>query len=263
MGSVLDLAELGRVQLELLQLRLDHAQRELGRVDGHLASQVHQQVRQRARVVLVAVRDDDAAKLLLVLEHVGVVGQHQVDAGLLVVGEHQARVHEHHVVAVLECGHVLTNAVEASQRDDPQRRLLFRHCQVFPFDRFVSQISFRQHRAVGHFANNYCSVPAHIFSDAGVDSKTQAPSVHNVTIQSFHTRRAGSPGWDSPLASCVVPLVGPSPRGGAWADAARRFRPCRPRGGGDGAHPRASRPCARSPCAPRPREPPACRGGRG
>ena len=70
-------------------------------------------------MVLVAVGDDDAAELLLVLQNIGVVGKHQVDTGLGVVGEHETGVDEHHVVAALEDRHVLADAVKAA---DPTLR---------------------------------------------------------------------------------------------------------------------------------------------
>ena len=104
------------------ELALDHAEGELAREDRHLVREVHEQVRQRSGVVLVAVRDDDAAELLLVLEHVGVIGKHEVDAGLVVIGKHEASIDEHHVVAALEGSHVLADAVKAAERDDLQGR---------------------------------------------------------------------------------------------------------------------------------------------
>ena len=75
----------------------------------------------RARVVLMAVRDDDAAQLVGVLEHVGVVGQDEVDARMVVVGKHEAGVVEDHVALALEDGHVLADGVKAAERDDLQR----------------------------------------------------------------------------------------------------------------------------------------------
>ncbi len=104
------------------KLALDHAEGELAREDRHLVREVHEQVRQRSGVVLVAVRDDDAAELLLVLQNIGVVGKHEVDAGLVVIGKHEASIDEHHVVSALEGGHVLADAVQTTQRDDPQGR---------------------------------------------------------------------------------------------------------------------------------------------
>ena len=121
-AAVLDLAELGRADAELGEFALDEAERQLAREDGDLAVEVLKQVREGAGVVLMAVRDDDAAELVLVLEHVGVVGEHQVDTGLGVIGEHEAGVDQDHVVPALEDGHVLADAVESTQGDDAQRR---------------------------------------------------------------------------------------------------------------------------------------------
>ena len=73
-------------------------------------------------MVLVAVGDDDAAELLLVLQDISVVGKHQVDTGLGIVGEHKTGVDEHHVVAAFEDRHVLADAVKASERNDLQGR---------------------------------------------------------------------------------------------------------------------------------------------
>ena len=142
-GAILDLAELGLADVVLLQLAGNHAQGELGGVDGHLAGEVHEQVRQGARVVLVAVGDDDAAELVLVLQHVGVVGKDEVDAGLVVLGEHQAGVYQDHVVAVLEGRHVLADAVESAERDDLQCRVFLGHSYGIPFVCAVQSICTR------------------------------------------------------------------------------------------------------------------------
>ena len=121
-AAALDLTELGRANAELGELTLDKTERQLAREDGHLVVEVLQQVRKRTGVVLVAMGDDDAAELLLVLQDIGVVGKHQVDTGLGVVGEHEAGVDEHHVVAALEDRHVLADAVKAAERNDLQGR---------------------------------------------------------------------------------------------------------------------------------------------
>ena len=122
MAAALDLAELGRTNAELGELALDKTERQLAREDGHLVVEVLQQVRKRTGVVLVTVGDDDAAELLLVLQDIGLVGKHQVDTGLGIVGEHEAGVDEHHVVAALEDRHILADAVKAAERDDLQGR---------------------------------------------------------------------------------------------------------------------------------------------
>ena len=115
-AAALDLAELGCTDAELGKLALDKTECQLAREDGHLVVEVLQQVRKRTGVVLVAVGDDDAAELLLVLQDIRVVGKHQVDTGLGVVGEHEAGVDEHHVVAALEDRHILADAVKAAER---------------------------------------------------------------------------------------------------------------------------------------------------
>jgi len=71
--------------------------------------------------------------LVLVLQDVGIVGKDEVDSGLVVIGKHEARIHEHHVVSVLEGGHVLTNTIKATQGDDLQSVVLLRHCDMNPF----------------------------------------------------------------------------------------------------------------------------------
>ncbi len=121
-AAALDLAELRCTDAELGKLALNETERQLAREDGHLIVEVLQQVRKRTGVVLVAVGDDDAAKLLLVLKDIGVVGKHQVDTGLGVVGEHETGIDEHHVVAALEDRHVLADAVKAAERNDLQGR---------------------------------------------------------------------------------------------------------------------------------------------
>ena len=112
----------------LLELALDEPERHLRAVNRHLLVEVLVKVRQAAGMVLVAVRDDDAAQLVGMLEHIGVIGQDEVDAGMVVVGEHDAGIVEHHVVSALEHRHVLADGVEAAERDDLElsTRLLLR-----------------------------------------------------------------------------------------------------------------------------------------
>ena len=121
-GAISDLAELRALDVVLGELALDHAKRELAREDGHLAREVHEEIRERARVVLVAVGNHDAAKLLLVLENIGVVRKDEVDSRLIIIGTHEASVDEDHVIAALERRHVLSDAIKAAKRDDLERR---------------------------------------------------------------------------------------------------------------------------------------------
>ena len=128
----LDLDELRVLDLMLGELALDEAEGHLRAVDGHVAIEVLHEVREGSRVVLVAVRDDDAAQLVGVLQHVGVVGQDEVDARMVVIGEHEARVVQDHVALALEHGHVLADGIEPAERDDLERgvRVLLRRAEV-------------------------------------------------------------------------------------------------------------------------------------
>ena len=91
-----DLAQLGRAQQAVLvELRVDQPEREPRRpdlVDPHLA----QQVRQRADVVLVPVREHDGAHLAPV--EVAEVGQDEVDAEVLVAREGEPGVDDEDLV---------------------------------------------------------------------------------------------------------------------------------------------------------------------
>ena len=131
--AVLDLAKLGALDVVLGELALDDAKGELTGVDGHLVREVLQQVRKGARVVLVAVGDDNAAQLVLVLQDIGVVGQDEVDARMVVVGKHEAGIDHDHVVSVLEHGHVLADPVKTTKRDDLEGGFFLWHCWGNPF----------------------------------------------------------------------------------------------------------------------------------
>jgi hypothetical protein len=77
------------------------------------------QVRQRADVVLVAVRQDDGADRAGAVTEVGEVGQDEIDAEVLVPRERQAGVDDDDVPPALVDGHVLADLAEAPERDDP------------------------------------------------------------------------------------------------------------------------------------------------
>ena len=121
MGTIVDLTELGCTDAELGEFALHKAQGELAGENGDLIVEVLQQIRQRTGVVLMAMGDDDAAKLILVLEDIGVVGKDEVDARLRIVGKHQACVDKNHIGTALENGHVLADAVKTSQGNNPER----------------------------------------------------------------------------------------------------------------------------------------------
>ena len=68
-------------------------------------------VGQGADVILMPVRNEDAAQLLRVVDEVGYVGDYEIHAVHIVLGEAQTAVHDDHVPAVFQHGHVLPDLV--------------------------------------------------------------------------------------------------------------------------------------------------------
>ncbi len=113
------LAQLHRAQQAVLvELRLDEPERELRRPDL-LHARLAQNVRQRADVILMAVREQDRPHGALEIGQVREVGQDQIDAEVLVAREREARVDDDDLAVGLEDGHVLADLAEAAKRDDP------------------------------------------------------------------------------------------------------------------------------------------------
>ena len=111
--------ELGLVQEPvLLQLELHQARGHAGGVDGGVDAP--QQVGDGADVVLMAVGEEDAPDLVLVLDEIGEVGDDHVDAVHVVVGEAHTHIHHDDVAAVLVDGEVFADLVETAQGDDLQ-----------------------------------------------------------------------------------------------------------------------------------------------
>ena len=113
-----DLAEVGFAhEAVLVELRFHEAERQAGSVDdGHM--DLAHQVRQRPDMVLVSVRQHDAADHLLALPQVREVGQDEVDAQVLVARKREAGVDDHDRSLRLVGGHVLPDLAETTERDD-------------------------------------------------------------------------------------------------------------------------------------------------
>ena len=102
----------------LVELRLDQAERQPRAPDLGHADLAHQ-VRQRADVILVAVREDDGPQRARRVAQVAEVGQHEVDAHHLVAREAETRVDQDALAVLLDHGHVLADLAETAERDDP------------------------------------------------------------------------------------------------------------------------------------------------
>ena len=107
-------------QLLLAQLDLQQPLRQRGRVDRR-AQPLLDEVRQRADVVLVAVREDHAAHLLQPVDDVAAVGDDDVDAMHLARREHEAGVDDQQILARFEDEHILADLAQAAQGNYPEQ----------------------------------------------------------------------------------------------------------------------------------------------
>ena len=107
----------GAQQAVLVELRLDEAEREAGRPDLVHLDLAHQE-RERADVILVRMREDDRADMLVA--EVAEVRQDHVHAQMLVAREGHAGVDDDRVVAGLVDRHVLSHLAEPAERDHAQ-----------------------------------------------------------------------------------------------------------------------------------------------
>ena len=62
-------------------------------------------------MVFMTMGNQDSAQLVLVFQNIRIVGKHEVNARLLVIGKHKAGIDKNHIITVLKDGHVFTNAV--------------------------------------------------------------------------------------------------------------------------------------------------------
>ena len=115
------LHELGVLeQPVLVELRPQQREREATGVDGDLADRPDQE-RDGADVVLVAVGEDQRLEGVAALHDVGEVRQDDVHAHLVVLGEGDPAVDEHHAAVVLDDVHVLADLPGAPEGDHADR----------------------------------------------------------------------------------------------------------------------------------------------
>ena len=108
-----------RVEPVLGQLALHQGQGQL-RADQGDVRPLPEQVGDRADVVLVRVREDHRLHLVEPAVEVAEVGQDQVHAGLVRIGEQDAAVDDEQAAAVLEDGHVPADLAKPAEGDDAQ-----------------------------------------------------------------------------------------------------------------------------------------------
>jgi hypothetical protein len=115
-----DDVERGRLeQLVLAQLALHQPLGQAAGVDRR-AGNLGQDVGQRPGMVLVAVSQDDRADLVPVLLEVADVGDDEIDAEHVGVGEGEATVDHEDVSGGLDGGDVLAHLAHPAERDDAQ-----------------------------------------------------------------------------------------------------------------------------------------------
>ena len=117
-----DLVQLDVAQLVLIELGARHRDRQSAAVHRrHVrVGELAQDERERAEMVLVAVRDDDRLDVPGPLAQVGEVGQHEVDADHLRGREAQPHVDHDDAAVMLDDRHVLADLSQPPQGQHAQ-----------------------------------------------------------------------------------------------------------------------------------------------
>ena len=117
---VLDDLTQHRVHAVLLELGLHEGQGELAAHQGDVLTQA-QQVGHASDMVLVPVSQHQGDDVVDTVLEGGEVGEDEVDAGLVLLGEEHAAVDDEQFSVELEDGHVAADLSQASQRGDAHR----------------------------------------------------------------------------------------------------------------------------------------------
>ena len=107
-------------EIVLAQLLRQERDREGRPVDGH--PHALEQVGQRPDVVFVAVGQEHGTQRVRLREGVRKIGNDVVDAGQVVIGEHEAAVDRDEILAGLDQHHVETDLAEAAEGDQAHER---------------------------------------------------------------------------------------------------------------------------------------------
>ena len=89
---------------------------ETGAIDGDV--QLFEDIGNRADVILVTVGDEHTPQLFLVGHQIGKIGDHQIHAVHIFIGETDTAVHHDHILAILQDGDVLADLIQTAQRDN-------------------------------------------------------------------------------------------------------------------------------------------------
>ena len=108
----------GLLEPVLAELGVEQGQGQLGADERDVAA-LAEEVRRGADVVLVAVGEDQRLDLVEAVPDRVEVGEDQVDAGVVLLGEEDAAVDDQQPTVVLEDGHVATDLAEPAERVDP------------------------------------------------------------------------------------------------------------------------------------------------
>ena len=120
--ALADLVVDGLPQPVLAQLAVEQRQGQL-RADQRDVAALAQQERRGADVVLVPVGEDQRLDVVEPITDRVEVGEDQVDARVVLLGEEHAAVDDQQPAVVLEDGHVAADLAEATEGDDPQSSL--------------------------------------------------------------------------------------------------------------------------------------------
>ena len=102
----------------LLELALDKSEGKPGAVNRDI--DFLKKVCKASDVILMTVGKNDSAEFILVLDDVGEIGDNEVYAEHIIVGECESAVHDEHIVAALIKVKVLAYLVETAERRDEE-----------------------------------------------------------------------------------------------------------------------------------------------
>ena len=119
-SSRLHFTELYRIGKSMFfQLALNQSQRQLCSIDRNI--DFLQEIRQTANVVFMSVRQHDATHLVPICFYIGEIRNDNINARHITVWKRQTAVQNEHIVAAFKHGHILSDFVQAAQRNNPNR----------------------------------------------------------------------------------------------------------------------------------------------